>query len=83
VLTYFLGPLLALLPQRWRKSLFSNLPVHWRMATILSGFGESVVALVALMYWYSYMMTRWSPQEDEVQEDEVIEAQVLALLWQA
>jgi hypothetical protein len=24
-----------------------------------------------------------SPQEDEVQEDEVIEAQVLALLWQA
>jgi hypothetical protein len=53
------------------------------MATILSGFGESVVALVALMYWYSYMMTRWSPQEDEVQEDEVIEAQVLALLWQA
>jgi hypothetical protein len=58
VLTYFLGPLLALLPRRWRKSLFSNLPVHWRMATILSGFGESVVALVALMYWYSYMMTR-------------------------
>lgn len=59
MLTYFLGPLLALLPKRWRKSLFADLPVHWRAATMLSGFGESLAALVAMMYWYSYMMTTW------------------------
>jgi hypothetical protein len=57
LLTYFLGPILALLPKRWRKSLFSGLPVAWRPATVISGFAESVIALIALMYWYSYYMT--------------------------
>ena len=31
--------------------------VEWRRATVLSGFGEAVIALIALMYWYSYYMT--------------------------
>jgi hypothetical protein len=31
--------------------------VAWRPATVLSGFAESVIALAALMYWYSYYMT--------------------------
>jgi hypothetical protein len=26
---------------------------------ILSGFGESLIALVAMMYWYSYSVTGW------------------------
>jgi hypothetical protein len=30
--------------------------VEWRRATVLSGFGEAVIALAALMYWYSYFM---------------------------
>jgi hypothetical protein len=59
VLTFFLGPLLALLPKRWRKSLFASLPVDWRRAAMLSGFGESWAALFAFMHWYSYMMTTW------------------------
>jgi hypothetical protein len=57
VLTYFLGPILALLPKRWRKSLFSGLAIAWRPATVISGFAESVAALIALMQWYSYFMT--------------------------
>jgi hypothetical protein len=57
VLTYLLGPILALFPKRWRKSLFSGLPVAWRPATVLSAFAESVIALIALMYWYSSYMT--------------------------
>jgi hypothetical protein len=57
VLTYFLGPILALLPKRWRKSLFSGIPIAWRPATVISGFAEAVTALIALMYWYSYYMT--------------------------
>jgi len=33
--------------------------VEWRPATALSGFAEAALALIALMYWYSYTMTTW------------------------
>jgi hypothetical protein len=56
VLTYLLGPFLALLPRRWRKLLPVGSDVAWRRATVLSGFAESVIALASLMYWYSYYM---------------------------
>jgi hypothetical protein len=56
VLTYFLGPILALFPSRWRKSLPAGSSLDWRVATILSGFGEAVIALIAAMSWYSYYM---------------------------
>jgi hypothetical protein len=59
MLTLLLGPFLALLPKRWRKGLPAGSSVHWRTATTLSGFGEAVVGLVAMMYWYSYSMTNW------------------------
>jgi len=59
LLTYLFGPFLGLLPRRWRESLSVYDAVEWRRATILSGFGESVVALVAMMYWYSYSVTGW------------------------
>ena len=59
MLTYLLRPFLALFPRRWRKALFSGVSVDWRRATALSGFAEAVIALVALMYWYSYSMTTW------------------------
>jgi hypothetical protein len=56
VLTYLLGPFLALLPRRWRKSLPRGSGVEWGRATVLSGFAEGAVALAALLYWYSYYM---------------------------
>src|SRR5438552_17825321 len=56
VLTHLLGPLLALFPRRWRKLLPAGSAVEWRRATVLSGFGEAVIAFIALMYWYSYYM---------------------------
>src|SRR5690348_15982027 len=56
MLTYLLGPILALLPRTWRKLLPLGSGVDWRRATLLSGFGEAVVALVSLMRWYSYYM---------------------------
>ena len=59
MLTFILGPILALLPKTWRNSLPGGAAVNWRIATALSGFAESVIALVALMYWYSYSMTTW------------------------
>lgn len=57
MLTYLLGPILALLPIRWRHLLPVGSAVEWRRAMVLSGFGESVVALFALVYWYSYYMS--------------------------
>ena len=56
MLTFLLGPFLALLPQRWRNSLPMRESVNWRHATVLSGFGEAAVALAALLFWYSYYM---------------------------
>ena len=56
MLTYLLGPFLALLPQRWRKWLPMGSSVEWRRATVLSGFGEAAIGLASLMYWYSYYM---------------------------
>jgi hypothetical protein len=56
---FLLGPLLSLLPKRWRKALPFRDAVHWRSAAILSGLAESVIALAGLMYWYSYSATTW------------------------
>jgi hypothetical protein len=59
MLTFLLGPFLALLPKRWRASLPLRESIGWRLATLLSGFGESVIALIAMLYWYSYSVTTW------------------------
>jgi hypothetical protein len=59
MLTFLLGPFLAILPKRWRASLPLCESIEWRLASVLSGFGESVVALVAMLYWYSYSVTTW------------------------
>jgi hypothetical protein len=60
MLSYTLGPLLAFLPKRWRESLPFHASVDWKPAVLLSGFLESVLALIALVYWYSYSVTHWA-----------------------
>jgi hypothetical protein len=59
MLIYLLGPFLALLPSRWRKALPFFQAVHWHSASIISGLTESVIAITALLYWYSYSVTTW------------------------
>ena len=54
-----LGPFLSLLPRRWRRALPFYDAVDWRSAAILSGLAESVMALSALLYWYSHSVTTW------------------------
>jgi hypothetical protein len=59
---FLLGPFFSLLPKRWRKTLPFYDAVRWRSASILSGLAESVIALTALMYWYSYSVSTWVSQ---------------------
>jgi hypothetical protein len=63
MLTYLIGPILALFPRRWRRALPSSLQVNWRPATALSGFAEAVLAIVAFMHWYWYVMSTWVDRE--------------------
>jgi hypothetical protein len=45
---------------RWRESLPIHESIQWRPAMILSGLLESAMALLALVYWYSYSVTNWA-----------------------
>ena len=57
--TFLLGPFLAALPKRWRQSLPMQKLIEWRIASMLSGFGEFLFGVVAMLYWYSYSVTTW------------------------
>lgn len=59
MLTFLFGPFLAMLPKRWRQSLPMQKLIEWRTASLLSGFGELVLGIIAYMYWYSYSMNTW------------------------
>src|SRR5450432_1781220 len=56
--TYLIGPLASLLPERWRKSLPMDSSVHWGHAAIVSGFLESIAAVVGICYWYMHVMNQ-------------------------
>lgn len=60
MLSYLLGPLLAFLPQRWRESFPVRSGFPWRYSVIVSGLLESLLASLALVYWYSYSVTHWA-----------------------
>jgi hypothetical protein len=49
---FIAGPVLALLPARWRRLLPEQVDVHWQRAGTLSGMYELIVAVVAFGYWY-------------------------------
>ncbi len=55
-----LGIFLSILPRRWRNALRLNEAVPWEPATVLSGFVESLLALILLLYWYSRSVTTWA-----------------------
>lgn len=59
MLTFLLGPFLALLPRRWRRSRPSLGSADWLVPSILSGLGEFLLAVVAMLYWYSHSVTTW------------------------
>jgi hypothetical protein len=58
VWTYVLGPLLALLPARWRNAPWWRGQVNWERAGTVSGILQMLGAVVGMGYWYIYEMTR-------------------------
>lgn len=58
--TLLLGPLLALLPRRWRASLPLFSAVNWPVAAAISGVLEFLLAVLAFLAWYSYSVTTWA-----------------------
>jgi hypothetical protein len=50
--TYLLGPVLSMLPLRWRTALFPTADIHWTQATLVSGLLFGVGCLVGLVVGY-------------------------------
>jgi hypothetical protein len=71
---FVLGTILSALPRRWR-SLERAIP--WPSA-MLSGFAESLLALAALVYWYSRSVATWAANAMESAMRNGPEAQVPA-----
>jgi hypothetical protein len=59
MLGFLLGTFVALLPKRWRCSLALLPSADGRVPSILSGLAEFLVAVAAMLYWYSYSVTTW------------------------
>jgi hypothetical protein len=51
--TYILGPIFTLLPRRWRERVFQTTAGRMARAAIISGIVESILALFAIVVWYS------------------------------
>lgn len=58
MLTYLLGPILSLLPKRWREGL-AFLKTNWTRAAPISGFLELAIGLAAFWKWYFITMNLW------------------------
>ncbi len=55
-----LGTILSLLPRRWRRERPLAEALPWQQGAVLSGLLESLLALAAMVYWYSYSVVHWS-----------------------
>jgi hypothetical protein len=55
---FVLGPVLALLPRRWRQQVVAAREVQWTRAGTASGLYETLATIVAMGYWYMFEMGR-------------------------
>ena len=63
MLTYLLGPILSLLPRRWRNHLFADLDIDWTRATLISGVLCGFGCLLALVAWYMFAIQQGIEQQ--------------------
>jgi hypothetical protein len=55
-----LGVALSVLPRRWRGASLLEQAIPWVRCAILSGLLESLLAMLALIRWYSHSVTNWA-----------------------
>jgi len=55
-----LGVALSVLPRRWRAPSLLEQAIPWVRCAILSGLLESLLAMLALISWYSRSVTTWA-----------------------
>jgi hypothetical protein len=55
-----LGAALSILPRRWRAPSLIEQAIPWVRCAILSGLLESLLAMLALISWYSHSVTTWA-----------------------
>jgi hypothetical protein len=55
---FVVGPVVALLPERWRRRLPGRMDVDWSRAGTLSGIYELIGAVGGLGYWYMVEVPR-------------------------
>jgi hypothetical protein len=55
-----LGVALSVLPRRWRAPWLLEQAIPWVRCAILSSFLESLLAMLALISWYSHSVTTWA-----------------------
>jgi len=60
------GPILSLLPEKWRRTGVWYERVHWEAAGTVSGILEIFAAIAGLGYWYTYEMMRRIGQISEM-----------------
>jgi len=77
VWTYILGPMLALLPMRWRAMWFWQKPVNWAHAAMISGFLEAFGSLLTLAVWYLSRIQELVNQQTTVAAEAIGKAQDL------
>lgn len=67
--TYILGPILSLLPERWRANW--RVPANWSRATMISGFLEAVGCAYALVSLYMVEIQRLVDQQTATTAGEI------------
>jgi len=55
-----LGLALSVLPRRWRAPSLLEQAIPWVRCAILSGLLESLLAMLALISWYSHSVATWA-----------------------
>lgn len=55
-----LGVALSVLPRRWRAPSLLEQAIPWVRCAILSGLLESLLAMLALISWYSHSVATWA-----------------------
>jgi hypothetical protein len=65
VWNFAFGPVLSLLPERWRDNRYGAAAINWPRAAMISGAIQFVTGPIFLLVWYSYAIGGFASQAVE------------------